>query len=138
MFATIKTNNATSIIIHIPHEGADKSLPALLARMLEQNAVFIREGYQEFTTVKPEMTITLGTEVQVVNSDTVIAVTESGHVLDETFVNATPEVFASNAKAQKKALEDWQRLYREKLVLQDQLEALKQKIADLEKETSED
>lgn len=137
MFATIKTNGASSIIIHIPHEGSEKSLPAL-ARMLEQNAVFIREGYQEFTTVKPEMTITLGTEVQVQNSDTVIAVTESGHVLDETFVNATPEVFASNAKAQKKAQEDWQRLYREKQVLQDQLETLKQKIADLEKETSED
>lgn len=137
MFATIKTNGATSIIIHIPHDGADKSLPAL-ARMLEQNAVFIREGYQELTTVNPEMTITLGSEVQVSNSDTVIAVVESGHVLDETFINATPEVFASNAKAQKKAQEDWHRLYREKQVLQDQLEALKQKIADLEKETSED
>lgn len=137
MYATIKTNGATSIIIHIPHDGADKSLPAL-ARMLEQNAVFIREGYQEFATVKPEMTITLGSEVQVSNSDTVIAVTESGHVLDDSFVNATPEVFASNAKAQKKAQEDWHRLYREKQVLQDQLEALKQKIADLEKETSED
>lgn len=137
MYATIKTNGATSIIIHIPHEGSEKSLPAL-ARMLEQNAVFIREGYQEFTTVKPEMTITLGAEVRVENSDTVIAVTENGHVLDETFVNATPEVFASNAKAQKKAQEDWHRLYREKQVLQDQLEALKQKIADLEKETSED
>lgn len=135
MFATIKTNGATSIVIHIPHDGADKSLPSL-ARMLEQNAVFIREGYQELTTVKPEMTITLGTEVQISHNDTVIAVAESGHVLDETFVNATPEVLASNAKAQAKAQEEWHRMYREKQVLQDQLEALKQKIAELEQEAS--
>lgn len=135
MFATIKTNGATSIVINIPHDGAEKSLPAL-ARMFEENAVFVREGYQELSTVKPEMTITLGSEVKIEHADQVLAVVKSGFVLDETFVNATPEVFASNAKAQKKAQEDWHRLYREKQVLQDQLEALKQKIATLENEAN--
>ncbi|MFM1799063.1 MAG: hypothetical protein RLZZ117_1341, partial [Cyanobacteriota bacterium] len=34
MFALIETNGATHIAIHIPHDGADKSIPALVG-MLE-------------------------------------------------------------------------------------------------------
>lgn len=45
MFAVIETNGATHIAIHVPHQGAEKSLPAL-ARMLEENATFIRTGYR--------------------------------------------------------------------------------------------
>jgi len=47
MFAQIQTNGATHIIIHIPHEGSEKSLPQLAA-MLEQNAVFIQDGYSMY------------------------------------------------------------------------------------------
>lgn len=100
MFATIKTNGATTIAIHIPHDGADKSLP-MLAAMLEQNAVFIREGYQELTTVKPVMGISLGDEFRVENYGVealALAIPVSDAVLSEGFVAASPEVFASAKK----------------------------------------
>lgn len=103
MFATIKTNGATTIAIYIPHDGADRSLP-MLAAMLEQNAVFIREGYQELTTVKPVMNITLGDEFRAESYGVeamVLSIPASSAVLEDGFVAASPAVFVSAAKGIK-------------------------------------
>lgn len=103
MFALIDTKGATHIAIHIPHEGAEKNLPALAA-MLEQNAVFIRQGYQELATVEPAMQIVLGDQHRVENYGVelmVLAVPRAGAVITDDFVTATPEVLTSNAKGLK-------------------------------------
>lgn len=100
MFAVIDTNGANRIVIHIPSEGSERSLPAL-ARMLEQNAVFINAGYHESKTVSPSMTITLGAEYRIEESrgELLVSAPDSPAVIDEHFVNLTPEVLVSNAKA---------------------------------------
>lgn len=97
MFAVIKTNGANEIVIHIPHQGAEKTLPALAA-MLEQNATFINRAYYEATIIKPEMSIILG-DVYVVDSDKpTISVAASGSVIGGDFVLDTPEVRISFKK----------------------------------------
>ncbi len=58
MFALIETKGASHIAINIPHESADKTIPAL-AGMLESNAVFICMGYNTLETRVPEVSIQL-------------------------------------------------------------------------------
>lgn len=104
MFAQIKTNGAHTILISIPHEGADKTLPAL-ARMLENNAVFINSpNWRENGIVDPEMTIHLGDGLEIESKDEKIRVQfkDSTAVLSEDWQAATPNVFVSNHKAIEK------------------------------------
>ena len=131
MFVSIDTKGANHIVIHIPHEGADKTLPAI-ARMLEQNAVFIQKGWNTASLTKPEMSIVLGDKFEFdKDGDEPIIVKESTAVLPPDFVSATPEVFVSNAKAAKKATEESQRLRTEVLHLKDQIESLKAQVAEM-------
>ncbi len=134
MFVTIKTNGATHIAIHVPHLGADKTLPALAA-MLEQNATFINSGYGDATIVKPTMGITLGDKfVHEHNSETDIAVAASGAVIGEDFVTASPEVFVSNAKGMKRAKDENDRLSTENRYLKSEVERLKASVTALEEQ----
>ncbi len=107
MFAKIKTNGATDILIYIPAEGSEKSLPAL-AEMLECNAVFVQDTYSELNIVKPEMSILLGDSLEVkkgYGDDVVLKVqVPSSSKVADGFVRATPDVFISNKK-QVEALE---------------------------------
>jgi len=97
MFAIIKTNGANEIAIHIPHHGAEKTLPALAA-MLEQNATFINRGYYEASVVNPEMQIVLGNTYIVDSEKPTIEIAVSGSVIGEDFVTDTPEVRVSFKK----------------------------------------
>lgn len=130
MFAKIETKGATHIVIHIPHEGSEKALPAL-ARMLEQNAVFIKENYNSHELVTPETSILLGKRVEFERDGEHIVVSESSAVVDETFVNATPLVLASNAAAKEKARQENTRLQNEIRVLRDQIAAANETISQL-------
>jgi hypothetical protein len=100
MFALIKTNRASHIAIHIPHDGADKSLPALAA-MLEMNAVFVNQGYSELVEVKPKMTIELSNEITITGRDAEISIQipANSHCLDDSFILATAEAYISNKNA---------------------------------------
>jgi len=99
MFAVIETNGANHIAIHIPHEGADKSLPALAA-MLEHNATFINKGWREIGVVTPKMSIVLGDKFETESDDAgELLIKANGAVVNDDFVVATPEVFVSNKKA---------------------------------------
>lgn len=135
MFAIIETNNATHIAIHIPHAGADKTLPALAA-MLEQNAVFIRKGYQDMAPVKPSMSISLGDKVTVENYDVEIVVAQSSAVIGEGFVHGTPDILVNNAKALKRKDEELSRLRTELSFSKQQLEDLKEKLVALDNESA--
>lgn len=97
MFAIIKTNGANEIAIHIPHHGAEKTLPALAA-MLEQNATFINRGYYEASVVNPEMHIVLGNTYIVDGDKPTIEIAASGSVIGEDFFADTPEVRVSFKK----------------------------------------
>lgn len=98
MFALIETNGATHIAIHVPHQGAEKTLPALAA-MLEQNATFICKGWRELSTRKPTMSIVLGDRIKVEDSEEgELIVAESGAVIGDDFEHATPELFLANKK----------------------------------------
>lgn len=121
MFAIIDVNNATHIAIHIPHDGAEKSLPAI-ARMLENNATFIRSGYSEFSIIKPSMNIILGDSYKIDRNDEELIVKASADVLSEDFQIATPEVFVSNAKSAKKKDDEISRQRTEINFLKQQLE----------------
>ncbi|AZS78774.1 hypothetical protein ELS24_10155 [Achromobacter spanius] len=123
MFAVIETKNATHIAIHIPHEGSDKSLPALAA-MLENNATFINKGWREIGVVKPEMSIILGDKFDAESDDAgELLIKASSAVVSDDFVIAAPEVFVSNKKAIAKKQEEIDRLRSELQSVKYQLEA---------------
>jgi hypothetical protein len=126
MFALINTKGANHIAIHIPHEGADKTIPALVG-MLEHNAVFINKGYSSIATTTPEMSIQLGNKITLENSDEELAVVAPGQaaILDESFVYGTPEVRLSWRKAIEKKEAEIQRLRTE-------LAHVKQQLTDLQ------
>jgi hypothetical protein len=125
MFAFIDTKNATHIAINIPQQDADKTIPALVG-MLENNAVFIRKGYSTLETCAPEMSIQLGDKVSLENSETELAIVIPGStsILDDSFVQETPEVRISNGKAIEKKDAEIARLRTE-------LAHVKQRLSDL-------
>ncbi len=125
MFALIETKGATHIAINIPHDGADKTIPALVG-MLENNAVFVSKGYRTLETRKPEMSIQLGDRIVMDNSDEelVIQIPRSTSVLGDSFVTETPEVLISNRKAIERKDKEIERLATE-------LAHVKQQLADL-------
>ena len=133
MFAIIETKGATHIAIHIPHAGAEKTLPAIAA-MLENNAVFIRNNYSSLETVKPEMAITLGNAYTSDNSENEIVVSQSAAVIGDDFVAATPDVFVSNAKGLKKAHDENTRLRTELSYVKQEMDSLKARLASLTSE----
>lgn len=128
MFATIETNGATHIAIHIPKEGSDKTLPAIAA-MLEHNAVFIRKNWHELAIVKPVMGITLGDTFKAEQDGMELVLAVAGEVLGDEFVPATPEVFISMKAAIKKRDDENTRLRNELTATKDQLAALRERIA---------
>ncbi len=126
MFALINTKGANHIAIHIPHEGADKTIPALVG-MLEQNAVFINKGWGTLETTTPEMSVALGDKITLETNDAVLAVVVPSRaaILDESFVHATPEVRLSYKKVIEKGEAEIQRLRTE-------LAHVKQQLIDLQ------
>lgn len=132
MFAVIKTNGASHIAIHIPHQGAEKTLPALAA-MLEQNATFIQKGWREMTVVKPEMTISLGNSVSFEgDSETPdIVVAASSSVIGEDFVAYTPEVRASYAKVIAEKNKEIERLKAERDMAKTERDRLQDRINEM-------
>ena len=131
MFALIDTKNATHIAINIPQQGADKTIPALVG-MLENNAVFIRKGYSTLETCAPEISIQLGDKVSMENSETELAIVVPGStsILDDSFVQETPEVRISNRKAIEKKDAEIARLRTE-------LAHVKQQFSDLQDRINE-
>ena len=105
MFAQIKTNGAHTIAIAIPHEGAERNLPAL-AKMLECNAVFLSSpGWNDNKIVKPEMTIHLGQSLALEsNNDEQILIRfkDTDAILSDEWKAATPDVFVSNRQTIEK------------------------------------
>jgi hypothetical protein len=129
MFALIDTNGATHIAINIPHEGADKTIPALVG-MLEKNAVFVHRSYNRLETRVPEMSIQLGDLLPLDKHDAelVIVIPSSTSVIDDSFVNETPEVKISNKKAIERKDREIQRLATELAHLKQQLADLRERI----------
>lgn len=123
MFALIDTKGATHIAIHIPREGADKSLPALVG-MLERNAVFIKSCWSTMETCEPSTSIQLGDLVKIENSDSDVAirVPESNEIIGESFVLYSPEVLISFKKGLTKKDEEITRLRTELAHVKQQLE----------------
>jgi hypothetical protein len=136
MFAVIETNGATHIAIHIPHQGAEKSLPALAA-MLEKNAIFINSGWSEFSLVNPSMSIVLGDFYKMDRNGQELAISASPNVLDESFVAASADVFTSNAKGLKSAQEENLRLRKEIDSLKYQLEQANGRIEAMKEQSTE-
>lgn len=102
MFAKIKTEGATHILIYIPGDAAAASLP-VLAAMLESNAVFIRDGYSKYDVVEPKMEIVLGNKFTLENYEgEALTVQAGGEVIDDDFEIATPDVLTSNRKGIEK------------------------------------
>ena len=135
MFAVIETNGATHIAIHIPHQGAEKSLPAIAA-MLEKNAIFINSGWSEFSLVNPSMSIVLGDLYKIDRSGQELAISASPNVLDESFVAASADVFTSNAKGIKSAQEENLRLRKDIDSLKYQLEQANDRIAAMKEQST--
>ena len=129
MFALIETKGATHIAINIPHDGADKTIPSLVG-MLENNAVFVSKGYNTIETRVPEMSIQLGNKISLENSETELAIFIPGstNILDDSFVQETPEVRVSNAKGIKKKDDEIVRLRTELAHVKQQLTDLRESI----------
>lgn len=137
MFALIETNGATHIAIHIPKDGADKSLPALAA-MLEGNATFINNGWRNTEIVRPKMSITLG-DTHTFDSDETgeLTIAASSEVIGEDFVIAVPEVLISNRKAIEKKSAEIDRLRQELQNVRYQLDAANSRLTELTTDESD-
>ena len=130
MFVLIDTKDANHIAINVPHEGADKTLPALAA-MFEQNAVFINKSYGSIETVTPAMSIQLGNRVEFEaygQELAVLPVPKDGNVIDESFVLATPEVYVSYKKILKQKDTEIDRIRTELAHTKQQLQDLQDRI----------
>jgi len=131
MFALIETNGATHIAIHVPHQGAEKTLPALAA-MLEQNATFINKSWRELSTRKPTMSIVLGDRIKVEDSEEgELIVAESGAVIGDDFERAAPEVFVSNKKQLQKLRDENEKQRTELNYVRQQLDQAKAEVERL-------
>ena len=133
MFAKIKTNGASEIIINIPLDGAEKSLPALAA-MLEQNAIFIQRGYRDIKQVHPDTTFHLGDSIKAEEgseAEVIITIPQSTKVLDDSFMIASPEAFISCAKAIAKRDEEIQKVKTENTFYKSENERLKEQLKAL-------
>jgi hypothetical protein len=138
MFAVIETNGANHIAIHIPHEGADKSLPALAA-MLEHNATFINKGWREIGVVTPKMSIILGDKFETESDDAgELLIAASGAVVSDDFAIATPEAFVSNKKALAEKQKEIDRLRSELQSVKYQLDAANAQISARESAESDE
>lgn len=131
MLLIVDTKGASHIAINVPLDGADKSLPAIAA-MFEQNAVFINKQWRDASVVKPEISITLGNEFIIENSDENIAVTVNGAVLTDEFVIRTPDVLISNKKAIEQRDSRIKTLELDIAVAKSQLETANAKIKELQ------
>lgn len=130
MFAIIKTNGANEIAIHIPHQGAEKTLPALAA-MLEQNTTFINRSYYDATVVKPEMQIVLGNTYIVDSEKPTIEVAASGAVIGDDFVIDAPEVRISFKKVIEGKDKEIERLRAELSMAKMERDRLQERINEL-------
>lgn len=138
MFALIETKGATHIAIHIPKDGADKSLPAIAA-MLENNATFINKGWREISLSKPSMSIVLGDKHEI-DSDEAgeLVIQASNDVISDDFAIAAPEVFFSSKKAMEKKNAEIDRLRQELQSVRYQLDAANARINELAAEDAEE
>lgn len=132
MFALIETHGATHIAIHVPRDAAAASLP-VLAAMLEQNATFIRQGYNDASIVTPQMTIQLG---DVYNHETSAAdfriePADRENIVGDSFTLATPDVLTSNARQLKSEQDRYHRLYTEHQALKSKFDALQEQFDEL-------
>ena len=129
MFALIETKGANHIAINIPHDGADKTISALVG-MLENNAVFVSKGYRTLETRVPEMSIQLGDRIVIDNSEEELAIQIPGstNVLYDSFVKETPEVLISNKKAIERKDKEIERLATELAHVKQQLADLRERI----------
>ena len=130
MYALIETNGASHIAIHIPHEGAEKSLPAI-AGMLENNATFFRNDYQGFTAVTPSMSIMLGDTYTNDGNNETLMIKQGGQILDESFVIATPDVSVSNKKGIERERNENTRIRTELIFVKQQLATAQQQFETL-------
>lgn len=138
MFALIETKGATHIAIHIPKDGADKSLPAIAA-MLENNSTFINQGWRELSIAKPSMSIVLGDKHETGSDETgELVIRASNDVISDDFVIAAPEVFISNKKAMEKKSAEVDRLRQELQSVRYQLDAANARINELAAEDVEE
>ena len=138
MFAIIETNGASHIAIHVPHDGADKTLPALAA-MLENNAVFIRKSWPELSVAKPNMSIILGDKFSAEDTETAeLVISANGGVIGDDFVIASPDVFVSNKKAIDRKDAEISRLNKELSHTKAQLDMLRETVAAVGRDSDQD
>lgn len=138
MFAVIETNGANQILIHIPHEGSEKTLPALAA-MLENNATFINKGWRELKVMKPSMSIVLGDRIETEENGEagVLIVKADASVIGEDFAVASTEVFVSNKRSLDKKDAEISKLQKELAFVKDQLAEYKNRIEALASQDAE-
>lgn len=130
MYALIETNNATHIAIYVPHEGSDKTMPALLA-MMENNMVCIQKNYSSIQTVEPTMSFVLGDKIVEKNYDLELIIQHSDACIGENWVAASPTVFIDYSKDKKKKDDEISKLRTEVGYLKDQISSLTAQIQEL-------
>jgi hypothetical protein len=140
MFAEIKTNGAHTIVIAIPREGADKTLPAL-ARMLENNAVFFSSpSWRDNNIVQPNMTIHLGDSYQFENRDEkfLVQLQDCAAIISEDWQAATPNVLVSNREAIDKLEKRLEERNNQVQLLKLQLDEANEKLQAMQAEQEDD
>lgn len=127
MFVKIETKGATHILINIP-TGSYRSL-AQLSAMLESSAVFINDGWGGLEIVKPEMTAVLSDRYTHHSNEGDVVMMTGQSAIDDGFVVASPEVFASNKEAMKKKQAEVTRLLTEVNYLKGEVARLTEQLA---------
>lgn len=132
MFVVIDTKGANRILINIPSEGAEKSLPAI-ARMLENNAVFVQQNYYSAEILRPDMFIVLGNQYKMTDNgpEELIIAGDPNVIVEDGFVVARPEVFVSNKTTLAKKDDEINRLRAELMLSRESVKTLTDQLSEL-------
>ena len=134
MFIEIKAQSANTILISVPTETSAKSLPSIV-EMLENNAVFLHDGWSSLDVIKPKISISLFDEYTAQGGDVKYTVKSSDAVLSDDFVHCTPEVLVSFKEASKGYKETIEKLKKQISALETLNENLR---AEIDKADQED
>lgn len=129
MLMIVKTNGATHIAINIPTEASARMLPSLIS-LLENNATFITQGWNEITKAEADISVELRNKFTSSNNCIDLVIASEGAVdISEDFTAVSPEALVSIKQRLDEKQKEVDRMKRERDDYRIRLELLEEQVA---------
>jgi len=134
MLMIVKTNGATHIAINVPTEASSTMLPSLVS-LLEKNAIFINQGWNEINRIEADISVELKHKFLSSNNDRDLLITsEDAVAISEDFTAVSPEVMVSIKKTLENKNKEVEKMRRERDDYKRRLELLEEEVAGMQEE----